>query len=205
MISCTISKSYCCILKAHLATHPVGSLRWYRNLRLLWSVITVNRVPSTYGRSFSIDQSTAKHSFSVPVKFLSAAVSTWLMKTTGCSPSVTSCVNTTPIAESLKSVWITNGWLKSGRASTGASVKAFFKPSNAICWSCSQTHGTSLWKSLTNGNFKLANSPINQAYQPIIPRNLRNCFRLVGAGYSIIGSTFFSAGRNPSASTTKPT
>ena len=122
----------------------------------------------------------------------------------GCSSPLKICVSTPSMEKSLASVCSENGSDKSGLAKTGAWVNASFSFSKASCCSSVQCHRTSLLISFVNGALYSANRSINLEYQPIIPKNRRNCFRFTGAGYSSIGRTLFSSAFRPSSFTTYP-
>ena len=114
------------------------------------------------------------------------------------------CVRTAPRPVALAFVWKQNGILKSGHVRVGAAIKAFFKSWNAF--SCSFPHSQRRFvrNSRVNGSVLEAQSEINLRYHDTVPKYLRSCLMVLGAGYSLIPWTLSGSTWSPCSFTIYP-
>lgn len=127
-----------------LSGHPSG-------IRFRWSVWIKNSACCKYGlQGSTANRMAPRHSFSYVESAWFLGSKALLMYAVGCP----FCCSTTPIPFSLASV-STNGWEKSGRASTGAVIKVVFRALKAYWWSSVQQKGNPFLSRVVSGLAKI--------------------------------------------------
>ena len=131
---CKIRKWNSCSFSNHLANCPSGSLNDCSHDREPWSVLRVNSRPNRYGRNCCVNTTTASNSRRVTQYRRSDLLSVRLANAMTCSwPCSSSWDSTPPIPVLLASVSRIKGFVKSGKARTGA-VHSLWRNSANAAW-----------------------------------------------------------------------